>query len=50
MALTDSLKALFIDTSKALKGSSRRLFMAARSRNSGQAVNAGPNANWAGTV
>ena len=28
MELTDSLKALFIDTSKALKGSSRRLFMA----------------------
>lgn len=28
MDLTDSLKALFIDTSKALKGSSRRLFMA----------------------
>jgi hypothetical protein len=28
MELTDSLKALFIDTSKILKGSSRRLFMA----------------------
>ena len=28
MDLTDSLKALFIDTSKTLKGSSRRLFMA----------------------
>lgn len=28
MELTDSLKALFIDTSKALKGSARRLFMA----------------------
>jgi hypothetical protein len=28
MELTDSLKALFIETSKALKGSSRRLFMA----------------------
>ena len=28
MELTASLKALFIDTSKALKGSSRRLFMA----------------------
>jgi hypothetical protein len=28
MELTDSLKALFIDTSKVLKGSSRRLFMA----------------------
>jgi hypothetical protein len=28
MELTDSLKALFIDTSKALQGSSRRLFMA----------------------
>ena len=28
MELTDSLKALFIETSKVLKGSSRRLFMA----------------------
>jgi hypothetical protein len=28
MELTDSLKALFIDTAKALKGSARRLFMA----------------------
>lgn len=28
MELTESLKALFINTSKALKGSSRRLFMA----------------------
>lgn len=28
MELTESLKALFIETSKALKGSSRRLFMA----------------------
>lgn len=28
MELTDSLKALFIDTSKTLKGSARRLFMA----------------------
>lgn len=28
MELTDSLKALFIETSKALKASSRRLFMA----------------------
>lgn len=28
MELTDSLKALFIDTAKVLKGSSRRLFMA----------------------
>ena len=28
MELTDSLKALFIDTSKALKSSARRLFMA----------------------
>ena len=28
MELTDSLQALFIDTSKALKGSARRLFMA----------------------
>jgi hypothetical protein len=28
MELTDSLKALFVTTSKALKGSSRRLFMA----------------------
>ena len=28
MELTDSLKALFIETAKALKGSARRLFMA----------------------
>ena len=28
MALTDSLKALFIDTAKTLKGSARRVFMA----------------------
>jgi hypothetical protein len=28
MELTDSLKALFIETVKALKGSARRLFMA----------------------
>ena len=28
MELTDSLQALFIDTSKTLKGSARRLFMA----------------------
>jgi hypothetical protein len=28
MELTDSLKALFIDTAKSLKGSARRLFMA----------------------
>lgn len=28
MELTDSLKALFIDTAKALKGSTRRIFMA----------------------
>ena len=28
MDLTDSLKTLFIDTSKTLKSSSRRLFMA----------------------
>jgi hypothetical protein len=28
MELTDSLKALFIDTAKTLKGSARRLFMA----------------------
>src|SRR5215210_2089183 len=28
MDLTDSLKALFIDTAKALKGSARRIFMA----------------------
>ncbi len=28
MDLTDSLKALFIDTAKTLKGSARRIFMA----------------------
>src|SRR5437870_5634207 len=28
MALTDSLKALFVDTARSLKGSARRLFMA----------------------
>jgi len=28
MDLTDSLKALFIETAKSLKGSARRLFMA----------------------
>jgi hypothetical protein len=28
MDLTDSLKSLFIETAKALKGSARRLFMA----------------------
>jgi hypothetical protein len=28
MELTDSLKALFVDTARSLKGSARRLFMA----------------------
>ena len=28
MELTDSLKALFVDTAQSLKGSARRLFMA----------------------
>ena len=42
MELTDSLKALFVDTAQSLKGSARRLFMAR--------TNGAQNVNAAGAV
>jgi hypothetical protein len=48
MELTDELKSLLIDTAKQLKGSARRLFLARTVKPSALAVQAEPNANWAG--
>ena len=50
MELTDSLKTLFIETAVSLKGSDRRLFMAALSNSSAPAASDEPNASWAGTA
>lgn len=50
MELTDSLKALFIETANTLKGSVRRVFMARTVKEFGLAGNTVPNASLAGTV
>ena len=48
MELTDSLKALFIETAKSLKGAPAACLWPAPSKNSGPAANAVRSANWAG--
>jgi hypothetical protein len=47
MDLTDTLKSLLIETAKTLKGSARRLFIAAPSKSSDRVANAAPNTNLA---
>ena len=48
MEFTDSLKALFMETARSLKGSARRLFMARTVKELGPADNGARNVNSAG--
>jgi hypothetical protein len=50
MELTDSLKTLFVDTARSLKGSARRLFMARTVKELGVVGNGAQNVNSVGAV
>jgi hypothetical protein len=50
MELTDSLKSLFKETAQALKGSTRRLFMARTDKELGPGGQRTADGNWAGTA